>query len=535
VLRPLSALPPRVPSRSGTLLVFPLMLACCAVGVLLLQAPDLVRGLYLNADTASAPVISALMRTPGPHQLVTLGNYAWYEPLWFMSVTRRLPGSHAIWIAAPFIWFAIALALVAWAAGRSYGRWAALAAVTPMVCVSRGLREIVFTPDWHGALVLHSAVLLTTVVLLYRKWSELSIARRAALGSVVTVITAVGETDRLLLVTAILPFVGTALLLWLLDRSKTRREVAIFALVVGVAGAALGELASRQMRIAGVVTAAYNLNFDLASAGRNATLLLKSTAYLGGGYDAAGHSGPIENILGALVLAAAALAALWICIFALPVARAFASRPDRAGYVLFLGLSVLCTCTVFVFSTAPTDVLSARYVAVPFLDILALLPVIAWRATWRRLLLAAWLSLFATFSVGQLLSGGIGVYGTGPTQQEASALERYVASQGATHGYAEYQDAAVLTWETRMRMPTYPVLACPGGASVCPFFLHTISSWYAPGDSRSFLVVDSAPTAIPVAGRPANLGTPVSSATFGVLTVYIYARDIARQISGLPS
>jgi hypothetical protein len=196
-------------------------------------------------------------------------------------------------------------------------------------------------------------------------------------------------------------------------------------------------------------------------------------------------------------------------------------------HALFWGISVLGTVAGFMFTTAPSDVLSARYLAVAFVGVGVLLPLLAARTVQGRRWFGVAISLFAAVAVAHLISSGVPRYGTGPGPAVAREVQRYVAANGAAHGYAEYQDAAVLTWETKLHTLVYPVETC-GAAAVCPFDLHVISSWYRPTSvARTFLITDTAPALIRVATAPSTLGRSIMSAKFGTLTVNIYDGDIA--------
>jgi hypothetical protein len=259
----------------------PLVLAVAAGLVLLLQARSLVTSLYLNADTSSATVIASLMGGAPAHSVVTLGNYPWYEPMWFMLATKGLP-HRDLWLTAPFIFSlgtALTLGLAAW---RAVGGWAAAMVAVPFLWASQGLREILFTPDWHGALLFHTAIL--GAVLVYVSHYRPSGGRRIAIWLGLCIATAVGESDRLLLVTGIVPFVLCAVAMWWQTGRVQERTIVIFAGSVALVSVVGGELAAGIMRHYHVVHAPFALTVGIAQVPRNALLLAKAMAYLGGGY-----------------------------------------------------------------------------------------------------------------------------------------------------------------------------------------------------------------------------------------------------------
>ena len=534
----MSELPPlSSPSRLGRLYIWiPAGLVLVALGVLASQAREMVKALYLNADTASAPVISSLMGGVGSHNAVTLGNYPWYESMWFMLATRSLPAHRVIWVAAPFVLTAAAVLIIAWCTWRTVGFASAWLVLVPLACVSHGLREIFFTPNWHGALVLHAAVLGAALVVLNLRWPGMSVVQRWGFGVALALFTAAGETDRLLLITSLVPFVGASLVLWWWSQTRLQRQMFMFSAATAMAAVIGGEVATRAMRHAGVVSSPFHIRVDFSAFAQNGKLLVNGMSYLGGGYTLAGDRGIPVVASAVLMLTACALVLLWVCVKAVSLARRTLSYDARcaarSAHIIFWSLAIACTCGVFLFTTAPSDVLSARYLTTAFVAVIVLLPIAAGSRLWSKGALTLGVAAYAVLSISQLLSDGVGVYGTGPSQALAGDVLHYVREQGATQGYAEYQDAAVIAWETRLQVHAYPVETCANTTSLCPFYLHTVASWYVPARrSRSFVITDASPALIPVTTTPSSLGSPISHASFGYLTVWIYAGDVASRLS----
>jgi hypothetical protein len=76
----------------------------------------------------------------------------------------------------------------------------------------------------------------------------------------------------------------------------------------------------------------------------------------------------------------------------------------------------------------------------------------------------------------------------------------------------------------------YPVSVCNGGANLCRFDLHFISSWYAPrAHVDSFLLVDDLTNESINAPTP-DLGRPVAVYRIGRLAMYAYGYDIATKV-----
>ncbi len=65
--------------------------------VVLVRLPHIIGVLYTDGDVASAPVIAALAGHAPGSRAVLLGQFPWYESLWFMRLTHGLPGYREIW------------------------------------------------------------------------------------------------------------------------------------------------------------------------------------------------------------------------------------------------------------------------------------------------------------------------------------------------------------------------------------------------------------------------------------------------------
>src|SRR3954452_16686128 len=65
--------------------------------VVLLQLGPLLGWAFHNSDAAAGPVIGSLIGDAPANRDVWLGNYPWYESLWFMAATKGLPAHRQIW------------------------------------------------------------------------------------------------------------------------------------------------------------------------------------------------------------------------------------------------------------------------------------------------------------------------------------------------------------------------------------------------------------------------------------------------------
>jgi len=500
--------------------------------VLLEQLPRLLGNLYLNADVASAPVIASLIGGAPPGRVVTLGEYTWYEPLWFMRATAGLPAHRLIWELAPVLFSLAGLALVVWASWRTLGAWAAAMTAAVLACIGTVLRYVYFAPDAHGSTIVNGALLGAVLVLLARKPQRSR--RLALLAAPLAALMAAGATDLVLLVAGIVPFALAACALWLRTRSAEHARLALFALVVSVAAAAGGALATHAMRADRIVhSPLLKLGF-VENLTYNAEVLVKATAFLGNGYFFAARlsvQSALTFLAGALTLAAAGYGALLLCRWA----RALAARPAPADpaaaareiHLTYWGLVGGAVLAAFMFSSQPFDRWSARYLVSAFVALAVLLPALLPDRRGARAALAIAIAVFGLLAVNDHLQESESTYDNGEISvAQAHQIEALARSQHLRYGYAEFWQAAPLMWNSHLRLLAYPVDRCHL-RYMCPAAVHTISSWYVPRPhTRTFFIQYSRSHAnvFPAAGPP------VAEYRFGRLTMFVYGHDIAAQM-----
>ena len=521
-----------------------LALAAANVGWLLASVGSLVAALYLSPDIASAPVIASLMAHAPAGRVITLGNYPWYEPFWFLELSRGWPWHRQLWETAPFLVAAADLALIVLMAWRAVGPRAALITSVILACTTQATRYVLLTPNAHGAALFHGLLLGAALVFVNRRGSPISTPLLLAGGLVLAAITAAGVSDRLLVIDSLVPFVLTAWFCWWRTRSVTHRMIALAASNVAVLALLFGLLAEGAMRADQVAQTPY---FDIIFVPANqlfsnVAVLASAFSYLGAG-DFFGApingSGLLTLAAGTLTLAAAATVVRW-CWRAAPnllaPPRSLTSAAlARETYVVYWASTLLCTVAAFLLSSASLDVGDSRYLVASFVAVAALLPALAPTTRQARLILLAGVSLYALLALRSSFQAGRYDYGTHVTSAETQQLVRYAHEHRLAYGYADYATAPVLTWGTGLRVHVYPVRPCRQG--LCAFYLHTISSWYAPHPgARTFLIVDQASQSsyLPVTRPSGAFGHPASKAKLGDLTIYVYNHDIAAEIGPNP-
>jgi hypothetical protein len=542
-------------TRSGSsparaLLGVPVIIAVINAVALLLKLPKIVPILYLNSDTASAPVLGSLNSS---HQVVTLGNYPWYESLWFMKATIFLPAHRSIWQVAPIVWTVVGFALLVWVALVLFGRYVALMIGAILACVAPTQQWVFFTLDTHGPLLVHSCVLLAVLVWLTLRRRNPSFAIFCVTGVLLTAFTAMGTaSDALTYVACVIPFVLAALVSAWRSRRAAELKIAVFAVAVAVSSTAGGEVVGAVMRAAH--WSGTPLRTPFVAAGRlpsNLEVFAKAFSNLAGGdfFDVpAGQSMDLTIVAGVLCFVALALVTQRLVRLAPSLTRRMSNQEPRqvasAIYIVFWGSALVGVSAVFLLTSVPQDSHAARYLAIAYIAVAALLPLVVGRdALVARLVLACGIGVFAIVTtLGTLGEPDVALYkqavaptpATAPTPVAppiSNDIERFVRAHGASTGYARYWDAAALSWQSDLRVMAYPAWNClPGSAAICPYFLNFSSSWYqARPHTRTFLVVD-ATLPDPLASDPA-LGRPAAIGTFGSVTVEVYDYDIASKMS----
>ena len=484
----------------------PLLFAGVYAVVLLITLRSVVQSIYWSSDIVSAPYIGELYPDRGPGAQVVLGNFPWYTTLWFEELTRWLPAHREIWEGAPWLFSLFGIGLVAWSAGKAAGRWAAMIVAVALACAGPGLLTYQFAPSIHAATFVHVCVLGGFIVLCASR--EGRVGRRPAVHvascAALAAFTAAGlASDRLLVAAGLAPFLLTGLALaWLLPK-PARRRLAISAVAVSILAVIGAQIIAAIMEAANVRAAHFEVTFaQFDRVVPNLRLLAQSLAYLFNG-DFGGARLDARGLLTfacALALAAAAYAALrfgriW-------VRRTIALRrrggvgglpPVLAAHVMFWSMAAAGLALAFVLSSVPVDRYSSRYVLTVGYGIAALVPVAAnARPAWARVSVVAGACAIVTGSIVAMGNRDLQNRAPAfPTPALSGPLLQLAHQYGATTGYANYWDAAPLTWQMKSDVRVYPVKSCTGGAIPCPVGFHLISSWYRPRPGRrSFLVVD---------------------------------------------
>jgi hypothetical protein len=520
-----------------------LLVGAASVNLIVLfgQLSGLVHSLYRDADFATPEVLAALSASAGAGRVVNLGNHAYYEAWWLETATHGLPGHWQIWQAMPFVIAFLGIALMAWAAWRTFGITAALVTATVMLALGDAMRGILFTSDTHGYVVAHGALLAAAAVFLAERGRRGTLSWRmlAVVGLPLTALSAVGATDQLFEFVFLPSFAAAGCVTWWRHPGPAQRQIAIFCL--GVCGASIlgAELLDSLMRSEHVVAALYPINFVAPNAlFSNVQNAITSVAALGGGqFFGAPVAGTTLLVFAvgllALVAVAAVLRLLWQYTRSLET-RGSGTPAPRDMYIAFWSLVVALSLAVYLLTSVAEREGTERYLPGLYAGVAALLPALAARGRAQRTVVVLGTALFATLIATNHLIDGTPPSASSPSPAVAYQMLRFAKTQGATHGYGSNGVASVATWETRAALKVYPLEPC--GRRLCPIRMSEISTWYRPrAGVRTFLIGESSAVAshnpwAPITGPSAAFGKAIAAESFGPYTVYIYAHDVAADL-----
>src|SRR5947209_8943889 len=227
--------------------------------------PSVVAAIYRNADVAAAPEIGQLSAKAPNFAQTILGNAPWYSALWFEQLTRWVPGHRTLWELAPWLMTLAGIALVAWAAARLAGWWAAAIIAATCACAGATLLPLQFAWSVHAVAYAHICVLGAFLVALAsgrgRWWAQ------AAVAALVVLITGVGmASDKLVILGGLVPFAIAGLVLWRLAAPRVALPILASVIAVVIGASVVAVLARATAHSQNVVPAPFSIS--LSSAGR---------------------------------------------------------------------------------------------------------------------------------------------------------------------------------------------------------------------------------------------------------------------------
>jgi hypothetical protein len=503
------------------------------VGLFAARLPSLIERVYWNSDAATAAVIAETMGSG----TVVLERFGWFTALWFTLLTRSLPLHRHIWEVAPYLFSLGSVTLLIWASWRLAGRWAAAMTATLAVATSPFVSYDLVTLNFHT-----STWVPTVVLAAYSLWLAYRPSRARVVAATVVVSVFAGTSlasDSLFAVAGLGPLFMTAFLF--VGRPQTRFEGGI-VLASALAAFPIAWLTTWAMTVANVdVSKRAGTSFaDAGDLWPNCRHLLRQTVQLvNGDYF-------IDATLGARTSLSFACAAVMLISLAAPFVlvgrelRSSATSLPRLAYGIFWAGSIALTSAAYILSSEGEH---GGFYLIPLLyAIAATTPVLVAQSTIGRGVLAVGVTLIATASLVNLVDTKTTLRGNLPPVEHlaglppvASVADRVVViaqKEGATYGYADYWDAASLTWSTHLAVRMQPVSQCklPSSRALCAYAFNVVSSWFDARSPKSFVLRDSGSIAMQQK-PPATLGP--TSATYALgdgFTMYVYPYDIASRL-----
>ena len=529
-------------AKRDRLAAVPVVIGVVSVLVALVQAPDVIRQLYRDADTAVAFVLPQLAGDLPRGTIIDLGNHSWYEAWWFMRATVGLPDHLLVWEVAPYVIAFLGISVVAWSARLALGWRSAVYCAVALLAIGNAMRQVMFEPDVRVGMLLHLGLLCSALLVVWRRALEGSLSRRWLIvaGIALTAFTAAGTTDQLLTFDGVIPFLTAPCLWWWRNGTRPARTVALFAIATGTGSLIGGEILSKIMEHAGVGASLSLGSFQFVQTTQIGAALANTVsgwAALGNGDffgEAVNRTSVLAFLLGGLTLLALAATSrmLWRSVGTWWIARSDSTADSATGrkdlFIAFWGAVLLMTLA----SNALTSVANSansRYLIAGWVAVAALLGAVV-TTRQAHVVLTVAITGFAAAIAGQNVKNGIPEPAIDYSQTDVMLISRFVDEHRAHIGYAGYAYSHNFTWATRFMVKVFPVWPCPlRPGSVCQRPLSSISAWFIPRKGvRTFLITGNQSLAIPA--PPTAFGPALATTTIGPYTVRVYGHDVAAQI-----
>ncbi|MFI5284111.1 MAG: hypothetical protein ACHQ0J_13425 [Candidatus Dormibacterales bacterium] len=194
--------------------------------VLMRRLPAIVDQLTWNPDYVSVMTLAQSIGTGGKagHAIIVQIGYFWFD-----LAVLPLPFHKVLWLYAPYAMALVALALLAWSAGRLCGRFAALLTASLGLAASPLVLSTQAADSYHGTTWFGATLLAAFLCWLLTGRP----GRIATLAVTVVVALLIGFTtasDPLLGPTGDAPFAAALLLVWLVRRKEVGKRVLLTGL-----------------------------------------------------------------------------------------------------------------------------------------------------------------------------------------------------------------------------------------------------------------------------------------------------------------
>jgi hypothetical protein len=531
--------------KASALWLIGLAIAGAYLVVFVARLPHNITEITWDSDYSSEYVVPETIAHTGTDGHTVIASSGQWVGLWFGLLTAKLPLHRAIWNVAPTLLFMATALIVGWSVAQISTRRAALLAVLLGLVASPPAVAFFLAAGAHNTVYPCTALLGAYLIHLTRarRRRAVALALPPIAGLAIGVCLA---SDLLVAVTALIPLALTAILAGL-TRDRRSKAIVLSALVTVAVAVPVAKLTTAIMHSLGFLTLATpEKTVPLAELPERARLLFDGLETLFNGALPPGTPDSLHSTVGIVsdvVMSAALLALLLSGLYATAkliasgVRRRSASASPqlaRSLYVVYWSISAATACGAFWLAAETgggTDLHNSYYATVIF-SVAAVIPLLLSSGSLARWLIPTGAAIFFAASLIRL-TGGYLNFG-GASASTAPAIVQAAEANHVTYGYGGYGEGSNLTWHSHGRVTSRPVLACsnPYGASICPFYMESVPSWYVPRPRHTFLLVDSQEPW--VNALPEGLGKPLAVYTFGVISMYIYPYDIASRLGPQP-
>lgn len=475
-----------------------------------------------SSDTISAPLLAQALGSPG-HGTVYLGNHAGYSDLLLSALALRLPDQALSSQAVTYAVYALGLLLLAATVRRLAGwRGACIAGLVSMAATPALL--VTETSPTGRVTSLANLVLLgwlATALFGRSRWRP-AVLGAAALG--VGVVTGVdAASDPLFVVTGILPFLGTGLVLGLRYRDRPSATLAIGTAAVLVAAAASALLTLAVARAVPLQTQPNPVSLaSLREVAHTLHILGGDTGVVLGGMFSTLGTGFMTYIeVGVGLLVCTAVVAALVTAGCSVVGQRPQTTRDRGGlaHLVFWALVALTDLAAFLATSYALDLSALRFLTPLVLAFAALLPLLGRRRPLGRVVVAVGVAALAGANAWALATVRL------PAPVQETPLVQTLEATGISHAYADYWDANVITWATKGRVDVRSVTECgDGGTRLCPRLVNAATGWFRPSPGPVAVIVDQR---FSVTRPPSpTYGTPQRVIHVGNITIFVYDHDL---------
>lgn len=503
----------------------PLILAAGYVAVLIVRFPQLISGLSMDGDVASAFVLTDAI-SHGHTGAVVMGTQGAWASLGYGLLTHGLPFHRVIWEISPALLSLLAAAVVGRTVARVGGRSAGWLTVALIVAASPiGLANLL-APWEHNSTMLGTALLGAFLV-----WLHSSPHRRPVVASCAVALSiAIGvflASDALLWADGLAPFLIAPVLLALRTRDARRLNPVIS---VAAGSAVVAMVTSAVMRSLRFSTTAPPLHLDLSQTPLHVQWFFDGLLRMGNGLTLSPASAvPTVVSDAAAVVTICALAAMTRLAASCIAAPEGGAERARSMHVTFWFSALACAGVSYVGTAlVPSD----RYFLVAIPAVAATVPLLLDRRRAGRVV-ALGATVFITASI-VALAGGESRYANPRafTAAQAGRLKALVRAQHLGIGYAGYWEAAPLAWYSAGRLRVYPISDVSGHAQ--PMDIAHVAAWYRPRPNMPSYVLLAPSDTLLSARVPPGFPMPAREYRIDRFTLLAYPDDVASYLHHRP-